>query len=170
MKRGIQLQLLMYMNAAMDDLAAKNPGTEIIPSAMLYYRIMDPVIDGRDDGEDNSLAEIRAALRPTGMVNSDPESYRRLDGSVTDKSDVIPLKINKNGSFGSESRIYSADKFKELTGEVEEVVCRLAEEILDGKAAADPAMLKKDKTACDYCPYKSVCGFDPSIEGYKYRK
>ena len=26
-----------------------------------------------------------------------------------------------------------------------------------------------DKAACDYCPYKGVCGFDPSIDGYEYR-
>ena len=169
MKRGIQLQLLMYMNAAMDYLAARNPGTEIIPSAMLYYRIIDPVIDGnKNDGD--SLQAIRESLRPTGMVNSDPVSYRHLDRFVSGKSDVIPLKLKKDGDPGAGSSVYSADGFKELTREVTNVVCRLAEDILDGKAEANPAAWKDNKTACDYCPYRSVCGFDLSIEGYKYRK
>ena len=68
------------------------------------------------------------------------------------------------------SSVYSAEGFKELTREVTSVVCRLAEDILDGKAEADPAAWKNNRTACDYCPYSSVCGFDLSIEGYKYRK
>ena len=25
-------------------------------------------------------------------------------------------------------------------------------------------------TACDYCSYRSVCGFDVKIDGYEYRK
>ena len=57
-----------------------------------------------------------------------------------------------------------------MTREVTDVVCRLAEDILDGKAEANPAAWKNDRTACDYCPYRSVCGFDLSIEGYNYRK
>ena len=169
MKRGIQLQLLMYMNAAMDYLAAQNPETDIIPSAMLYYRIADPVIDGNKSSGD-SLELIRDSLRPTGMINSDPVSYRHLDRTVTGKSDVIPLKLKKDGDPGAGSSVYSAEGFKELTREVTSVVCRLAEDILDGKAEADPAAWKNNRTACDYCPYSSVCGFDLSIEGYKYRK
>ena len=169
MKRGIQLQLLMYMNAAMDYLAVRNPGTEIIPSAMLYYRIIDPVIDGnKNDGD--SLRAIRESLRPTGMINSDPASYRHLDRYVSEKSDVIPLRLKKDGDPGAGSSVYSVDGFKELTREVTDVVCRLAEDILNGKAEANPAAWKDNKTACDYCPYRSVCGFDLSIEGYKYRK
>ena len=170
MKRGIQLQLLMYMNAAMDYLSAQNPGAEIVPSAMLYYRITNPVIDGSNKAGEDSLQLIRESLRPTGMINSDPVSYRHLDRYVSGKSDVIPLKLKKDGEPGAGSSVYSAEGFKELTREVTDAVCRLAEDILDGKAEANPAAWKDNKTACDYCPYRSVCGFDLSIEGYNYRK
>ena len=169
MKRGIQLQLLMYMNAAMDYLAARNPGAQIVPSAMLYYRIIDPVIDGNKSSGD-SLQLIRESLRPTGMINSDPVSYRHLDRYVSGKSDVIPLRLKNGGDPAVGSSVYSAEGFKELTREVTDVVCRLAEDILDGKAEANQAAWKNDRTACDYCPYRNVCGFDLSIEGYKYRK
>ena len=111
MRRGIQLQLLMYMEAVMRDLAARNPGEEIVPSAMLYYRITDPVISaekaagqaGSDDGgslsaEEAALKAIRAELRPTGLVHSDPASYRRLDRHIDGKSAVIPLTLKKTGN------------------------------------------------------------------------
>ena len=50
-----------------------------------------------------------------------------------------------------------------------EQIEKLAEEILDGNASAEPAVWDKDKEACTYCPYKEVCGFDLSVDGYRYR-
>ena len=172
MRRGIQLQLLMYMDAVMKDLAAKNPDKAIVPSAMLYYRIKDPVLGSKEAGdgsdEERIMSRIRLELRPTGLVHSDPESSTRLDSYFNRNSEVIPLGLTARGEFTQSSRIYSQEEFETLTKDVREVVCRLAEEILDGSTEASPASWS-DKTACDYCPYKSVCGFDLSIDGYKYR-
>ena len=82
---------------------------------------------------------------------------------------MIPLFVKRDGTFGPGSSVYTSEEFISLTEEVRETVCRLAEDILEGKAAAEPAVWSKDRSACDYCPYSSVCGFDPSIEGYRYR-
>ena len=178
MRRGLQLQLIMYMEAAMRDLAVKNPGKEIVPAAMLYYRMKDPVISknggpGAGGSEEEALLEIRAELRTTGLVNSDPASYRRLDRHIVKKSTVIPLTLKSGGEPGKGSSVYSTDEYEELAEEVRRTVCRLAEEILDGSAEAAPAAWKdtsgKERTACDYCPYRGVCGFDPAIDGYGYR-
>ena len=186
MRRGIQLQLLMYMEAVMRDLSARNPGEEIVPSAMLYYRITDPVISAEkaagqavgDDGgplsaEEAALKAIRAELRPTGLVHSDPASYRRLDRHIDGKSAVIPLTLKKDGEPGKGSRVYSLGEFRQLAEEVRATVCRLAEEILDGSTEAAPAVWTAgsvQRTACDFCPYRGVCGFDPSMSGYRDRE
>ena len=39
--------------------------------------------------------------------------------------------------------------------------------ILGGDISASPYRLKakKEQTACTYCEYRDVCGFDPDIEG-----
>ena len=34
-RRGIQLQLILYMNAVLDQISKKNPGKPVVPSAML---------------------------------------------------------------------------------------------------------------------------------------
>ena len=150
---------------------------------MLYYKITDAILDGGSAVSDGSsqeepaaespseetLAGIRAALRPTGMVNDDPASYTLLDTSIAGKSDVIPL-IAKNGKVTARgSHVFTTAGFEALSKEVNEVVCKLAEEILDGNASAEPAVWDKDKEACTYCPYKEVCGFDLSVDGYRYR-
>lgn len=44
----------------------------------------------------------------------------------------------------------------------------LADEILDGNISKNP-ILNKQKSACEYCPYKSVCRFDDRYGGNEYR-
>ena len=39
----------------------------------------------------------------------------------------------------------------------------------DDAAEARPA-LDGDRLPCSYCPYGTVCGFDPAIPGYEYRR
>ena len=40
---------------------------------------------------------------------------------------------------------------------------------MDGKIALDPYE-KEKRTACDYCNYKTLCGFDKKIPGYEMRE
>ena len=86
---------------------------------------------------------------------------------------MIPLILNKEGMPAKGSHVYSPAGFNQLTDAVNETVCRLAGEILAGSADASPAVWKDrsggERTACDYCPYRGVCGFDPAISGYRYR-
>lgn len=45
----------------------------------------------------------------------------------------------------------------------------MGEEILDGNTAVNPYK-QGSRTACDYCPYHSICGFDLKTEGFGFRK
>ena len=42
-------------------------------------------------------------------------------------------------------------------------------EILEGAVAVNPYK-QGNKTACDYCPYHAVCGFDLKTSGFGFRK
>ena len=44
----------------------------------------------------------------------------------------------------------------------------MAQEIIEGNACINPYRDKKT-TACKYCPYSSVCQFDPSFQDNRYR-
>ena len=41
--------------------------------------------------------------------------------------------------------------------------------ILEGEKEISPIRESMDKTACTYCPYHSICGFDPDLPGFSYR-
>ena len=167
---GLQLQLVVYMNAAMELESRKHPDKEIVPAALLYYHIDDPTIETPVELSDEQINEqILAKLRMNGVVNSDPEVVERLDHYLQDKSAVIPVEKKKDGSFSARSGILSREEMQLVSAYVDAKIRDIGREILDGKIAANPYE-KGNEEACTYCAYKKVCGFDGSIPGYEKRQ
>lgn len=167
---GLQLQLVVYMNAAMELESRKHPDKEIVPAALLYYHIDDPTIETPVELTDEQINEqILAKLRMNGVVNSDPEVVERLDHYLQDKSAVIPVEKKKDGSFSARSGILSWEEMQLVSAYVDAKIRDIGREILDGKIAANPYE-KGNEEACTYCAYKKVCGFDGSIPGYEKRQ
>ena len=162
---GLQLQLVVYMNAAMEMESRKHPDKEIVPAALLYYHIDDPTIETPVELTDEQINEqILAKLRMNGVVNSDPEVVERLDRYMQDKSVVIPVEKKKDGSFSARSGVLSREEMQLISSYVDAKIRSIGREILDGKIAANPYE-KGNEEACTYCAYKKVCGFDGSIPG-----
>lgn len=167
---GLQLQLVVYMNAAMEMESRKHPDKEIVPAALLYYHIDDPNIETPVELTDEQINEqILAKLRMNGVVNSDPEVVERLDRYMQDKSVVIPVEKKKDGSFSARSGVLSREEMQLISSYVDAKIRSIGREILDGKIAANPYE-KGNEEACTYCAYKKVCGFDGSIPGYEKRQ
>lgn len=76
---GLQLQLVVYMNTALELEQKKHPGKAAEPAGIFYYHITNPMVDG--DGTE-SEEEIRDALleqlKLNGLVNADPQVYRAM--------------------------------------------------------------------------------------------
>lgn len=167
---GLQLQLVVYMNAAMELEGRKHPDKEIVPAALLYYHIDDPTIETPVELTQEQInEEILAKLRMNGVVNSDPAVVERLDRFLQDKSKVIPVEKKKDGSFSARSGVLSREEMQLVSSYVDTKIREIGREILDGKIAANPYE-KGNEEACTYCAYKKVCGFDSSIPGYEKRQ
>lgn len=167
---GLQLQLVVYMNAAMELESRKHPDKEIVPAALLYYHIDDPTIETPVELTQEQInEEILTKLRMNGVVNSDPAVVERLDRFLQDKSKVIPVEKKKDGSFSARSGILSREELHVVSAYVDTKIRQIGREILDGKIAANPYK-KGNEEACTYCAYKKVCGFDGSIPGYEKRQ
>ncbi len=208
-RRGLQLQLITYMRALMQAGPAalaslerpgatgegrpgsgdvredpENAAGQVIPAAMLYYRIDDPVIRlsaqdalrargkqaGGEDTEDPALDQIHKKLCPTGLVYADDRSIGHLDRHLSGQSDAIPVGRKRDNSYTAASRLITPEQFEDLSQAASDALCALAGSILDGNAAASPAILKQGIKACEYCPYREACGYDPRIPGYSVRK
>lgn len=163
---GLQLQLAVYMNAALELEKKKHPNKEIIPAGIFYYQMKDPIVAKTD--EKQAEEDILKELRPDGLVNSDPEVLKHLDHTGAKNSMAAPFGKNKDGSISKTSRAVSNEEFELLSAYTRKKTKELKDEILNGNAGKEPFELGT-RTGCDYCPYHTICGFDEKIDGCNYR-
>ena len=164
---GLQLQLVVYMDAAMELEHRNHPEKKIVPAGLFYYNIKDPVVE-RDEEQDAD-AQILKALRMNGLVNSRLEVIRHMDREIESESDVIPVAMKKGLIQEARSSVATEERFASLRKFVRGRLKDFGREILSGETAVRPYK-RGERTACDYCPYHSVCGFDLKTEGFGYKR
>jgi len=161
---GIQLQLLVYLNALVqkgEELFGRKPRI----GGVFYYHVDDPII--KENPEDPER-EIFKQLKLKGYVLKDNIIVYKMDKELASGSDIIPVGIKKDGDFSSYSKVLCKDQFNDLLHFVEEKCKSLTSDILQGKFAINPYRKPKGITPCKYCDYISICQFDKDL-GNNYR-
>ena len=167
---GMQLQLTTYLNVAMAEAAERYPDREIVPAAMFYYHIEDPVLDYDPARTASDTAHERLKkLMMDGLVNTELSVVQKLDHEIQQSSDILPVTIKAGVVDASKKNVASTKRFQDLRHFVDRKMQGFAREIRSGVIGVHPIRLSSDTTACSWCPYHSICGFDPRIEGYQYR-
>lgn len=167
---GLQLQLVVYMDAVMEMTKRQYPEKEIVPAGILYYHIDDPLIPKEDAETPEKIdREILKRLRMDGLVNSELEVIRHMDHTIEKESDVIPVVLKDGELQETKSSVANRERFDKLGRFVENRLREAGREILDGEIRVAPYK-NGTRTACDYCPYHAVCGFDRKTGGYEYRR
>ena len=103
-----------------------------------------------------------------GLSSGDPEIIRAMDGGGF----ALPVRLSaKTGELDQKTKAHAAsrEQFGILAGFVRKMTKENSSRILEGKVGANPYRLKQG-TPCDYCAYKTACGFDPAIPGYSFRE
>ncbi len=167
---GLELQLVVYLDAVMRKEQRKHPDKEIVPAGMFYYQIQDPILErrGTDGGSEAAVLE---ALRPKGVFNGEErvvslfQKEREEDG----KSKWIPAVMKDGAPVPGKSAAISGKQFEHLRNFVYRQMERFGSAIAAGEISARPYR-RKDRTGCDYCEFQSVCGFDRKLSGYEYRR
>lgn len=167
---GLQLQLVVYMNAALELTKKKYKGKDTEPAGIFYYHITDPMVDA--DGQE-SEEEIRRSileqLKVAGLVNEDPEIYGAMDTDFSGTSTVIPVALKADGSLKATSKTASTYEFGLMSDYVRKKIEHVGKEIFAGNVAVKPYLLG-DRSGCDYCPYHTICGFDVRMPGFSYQQ
>lgn len=162
---GLSLQLVVYMNAAVELEKKVHPNKEVVPAALLYYHVDDPMVESKGEASTEEINnQILTALRMNGVVNGEPDIIEKIDAYMGDKSQVIPVEKKKDGTFSARSQIMSTRELGIVSDYVGKKVADLGREILSGRISLDPYE-RKGQEACTYCPYRKVCGFDAAVPG-----
>ena len=167
---GLQLQLVVYLNAAMELMKQRPHTGGILPAGIFYYHVDEPVIETEGAVDEEQIWQgVFEKLRLDGIVNEDPQMIEAMDETFTDKSDVIPVSRTKSGELSKTSKAYSTEQFAKISAYVNHVIEELGRRMLAGEIDVNPYELK-GSTACTWCNYRSICGFDTHMSGCGYRK
>ena len=167
---GLQLQLVVYMDAVLEMTGRQYPDKDVVPAGILYYNIADPLVQksGQQDPEEID-GEILRKLRMNGLINSELTAIRHLDHTIEKESDIIPVVLKDGAVQEGKSSVANRERFQALRTFVHEKLKESGREILDGEIGVEPYK-NGTRTACDYCPYHAVCGFDKKTSGFGFRR
>lgn len=165
--QGLDLQLPLYMEYVLERERKKNPSSRIVPSALFYFTMENPVLSYKE-GEDYEKARLKA-LKPKGLVNLSEEGLSHLEKDGAEESLLLPIQ-KKEGNTEEKGSLVSEERLLALLHFAKERMLEGAMRIRDGEKAIIPIRKDAENTACTYCPYHSICGFDPDLPAFRFRE
>lgn len=167
---GIALQMLTYLDVVVSN-AAEFIGKQAEPAGVLYFHMHNKLISADTPlDEAELLKEVKKSYKMKGLVLRDPVTITLMDEELENggSSLIIPAEIKKDGSLSARSKTASKAEFDEMRHFVRHKYQEAGNKILDGEVAINPYNMQ-DRTPCQFCPFRSVCQFDPGAESEKYR-
>lgn len=162
---GLQIQLLTYMDAV-------TKIEDFMPAGVLYFNLIEPVIKAnRNTTEDDIEEQIKKQFKMKGIVLSDINIIRKMDRDLEKgASNIVPAYIDSKGNISeAKSSCATMEEFNKLQEYTIKTVKEISKEIFEGNIDIKP-YYKNKKTGCDYCSYKSICGFNTGCNKYNYIK
>ena len=161
---GIQIQLLTYLDAV-------TYLEEALPAGVFYFGLIDNLINIKKNKTDEEIErEIKKQFKLKGILLADIHVVRMMDKRIENGySDIIPAYVDKEGVLNqTRSNVVTLEEFQNLQKHIKKIIKQISREILSGNIIMKPFKDKSKKTACEYCPYKSICNFAPNKKGNEY--
>ena len=151
MRCGYKMQLMVYMQGA--------KSKDRKPAGVFYYNIKDVSvkIDDAKDVDTVVYGEIKKGMN--------------LNGLCVDEKDIIDEM--PSSLLGSKKMIIARELFESIEQDVCQSLYDISEQIVAGDVSISPTKKKTqsdNKGECTYCSYNSICRFDVTYKGNKYRE
>lgn len=167
---GIALQMLTYLDVVLSQ-SEQWLGKKATPAGVLYFHVHNPMISGKSRMSDEDLEEeIFKRYKMKGLLINKERVVQMMDTSLeSGGSDVIPAKLKKDGDFTANSKVAGKETFSTLQEHIHRLMYKAGFDITSGAVHLNPYQ-RKQKAACTYCPFLSVCQFDTSLETNNFRR
>ncbi len=176
---GLQLQLLLYLYATLQERSVKLPGNHQIPAGLYYFHVQDPVMevvslpDVEHSEEANMLyeEELLKAMRMEGLTNASREVLLHGEKEFTSgKSRLLQqVELDKEGELKENGAVAGSRQMENLMDYALQKATDLGRGMFEGHMRVNPYVYGK-KSPCDYCLYRTICGFDDEVKGYHKRQ
>lgn len=167
---GLSLQMLAYLDVVLTN-AENWLGMQATPAGVLYFHVHNPMITGKQLLQDEKIEEeIFKKFKMQGLLLENERVVQMMDtGLEKGYSQIVPAALKANGGFYKSSQTADAERFEQLKNYIRGLMVEAGTKITDGRVDLDPFQ-KNQQVACEFCSYRSVCQFDPSMEEHQYRK
>lgn len=167
---GLALQMLTYLDVVLKQ-AKEWLGMEATPAGILYFHVHHAMLQESERLDDEQIKKkLFKKYKMDGLIISEQEVAKLMDTEVeTGYSNIIPVAFKKDGSFYSNSKVADIDTFALLREHMNRLIKRAGIFMTSGKIELNPYE-NKEGNACRFCPFKSICQFDPILEENKFRK
>lgn len=159
---GLQIQLLSYVDAVCKE--------DMIPAGALYFGLLEQIVQSDQKISEEEIEEqIRKKFKMKGLILADVKVIKMQDKNLTSgASKIIPAGITSKGSIDKRyTNGVNQDEFRILQKYIYKTIKDISKEILNGNIDLKPCN-NKGKTPCEYCSYKSICGFDTKNNNNTY--
>ena len=156
---GLQIQLLTYLDAVCKE-------EDLLPAGVLYFGLIEQMIKAdKKISEQEIENKLRENFKMKGLILADIKVIEMQDNNLKNggTSKIIPAGVTSKGEINKRSTSgVNAEEFKILQKYILKTIKDISKEILKGRIDLKP-FNKKGKTPCEYCSYKSICGFDTRL-------
>jgi len=160
---GLQIQLLTYMDAICKE-------EDLMPAGILYFSLLEQIIKSDKKLEAEEIEEkIKENFRMKGLILADVKIVKMHDKNLsTGQSKLVPAYIDKSGNLSTKrTKGITKEQFAILQEYIYKTIKEISNEILDGNIELKPYN-KNGVTPCEYCEYKQICNFNPSLYKNEY--
>ena len=155
---GLGIQMLLYL-FTLEKEGQQHFGYPIVPCGVLYQPARDVILRlDRNVTDEKLKAEMRSALRRTGLVLGEPEVLQAMEHQALEAPCYLPIKVKKDGQVTE--GVASAAQLGYLGRYVDRLLHQITEEIAGGNIDADPYTRSVQENACTYCAFASACCFE----------
>ena len=141
-----------------------------MPAGIFYFSLLEQIASADKRIDEEKIEElIRKNFRMKGLIIADVKIIKMNDNTLkTGSSKLVPAAITVNGSVNEKwTNGVKKEEFKILQDYIYKTIKEISKEILSGKIDLKPYN-KQGKTPCEYCQYKTICGFNPRLNNNRY--
>ena len=160
---GLQIQLLTYTDA----ICRKE---DIMPAGIFYFSLLEQMANADKRLNEDEIEEmIRKNFKMKGLIIADVKIIKMNDNTLkSGTSNLVPAGITTKGEINQRNTNgVKQEEFKILQEYIYKTIKDISKEILSGKIDLKPYN-KQGKTPCEYCEYKTICGFNSKLNNNKY--
>jgi len=147
---GMQLQLLLYLAAALSELPGMHAG------GLFYCRIADPTIKTDSRIREEVEKQIAKKLSLAGISLSDVQV---LSAQSAQHAGMITKEGKPSGTY--RAQMASGEELDAMVSFARQKAAQLAGDAYAGEIGDHPAVYGM-MNACTHCRYSAICGFDPA--------